>query len=75
MQTLRLDAAQLQDFTASLMDWGTVWAPVETTPGTFTLQALEGASRARPDVLRTAWVPRSALLRCDLSRTPPTMQQ
>jgi sulfhydrogenase subunit beta (sulfur reductase) len=61
MQTLRLDAAQLSDFTASMMDWGTVWAPVETTPGAFTLQALEDASRARPDVLRTV-VPFKKLL-------------
>jgi sulfhydrogenase subunit beta (sulfur reductase) len=53
MQTLRLDATRLQDFVGDLMDRGPVWAPVETEPEIFALEALEDPSRARPDVLRT----------------------
>jgi sulfhydrogenase subunit beta (sulfur reductase) len=61
MQTLTLDAERLPDLVEALMDWGTVWAPVETTPGMFTLQALLEASQARPDALRTV-VPFKKLL-------------
>jgi sulfhydrogenase subunit beta (sulfur reductase) len=61
MQTLRLDARRLPDFVGALMNWGTVWAPVETTSGLFTLQLLEDVSCARPDALRTV-VPFKKLL-------------
>jgi len=53
MQTLRLDAKRLPDFTAALMNWGRVWAPVEAAAGNFTLQVVKDASEARPDALRT----------------------
>jgi sulfhydrogenase subunit beta (sulfur reductase) len=53
VQTLRLDAQRLPEFLNRLLEWGTVWAPVETDPGMFTLQALEDPSEARPDALRT----------------------
>jgi sulfhydrogenase subunit beta (sulfur reductase) len=61
MQTLKLEASRLPDFVSGLMEWGPVWAPVETTPGSYTLQALENASQARPDALRTV-VPFKKLL-------------
>jgi sulfhydrogenase subunit beta (sulfur reductase) len=61
MQTMRLDSTRLPEFTAALMDWGQVWAPVETDPGYFTLQILEDVSQARPEVLRTV-VPFKKLL-------------
>lgn len=61
MQTLRLEAARLPDFIAALMDWGPVWAPVETAAGTFSLQVIEDVSDARPDALRTV-VPFKKLL-------------
>jgi sulfhydrogenase subunit beta (sulfur reductase) len=61
MQTLSLDTTRLPDLVDALMSWGTVWAPVETTPGTFKLQALADPSRARPDALRTV-VPFKKLL-------------
>jgi sulfhydrogenase subunit beta (sulfur reductase) len=61
VQTLRLDAARLPDFIATLMEWGRVWAPVETDAGTFTLQIIEDVFQARPDVLRTV-VPFKKLL-------------
>jgi len=35
------------------MEWGPVWAPVETAPGNFKLQVLEDVSQARPAALRT----------------------
>jgi sulfhydrogenase subunit beta (sulfur reductase) len=41
--------------------WGPVWAPVENGRGSFTLQALEDPSQARPDALRTV-VPFKKLL-------------
>jgi sulfhydrogenase subunit beta (sulfur reductase) len=53
MQTLRLEASRLQGFVTALTDWGEVWAPVETAPGVFSLEALADVSQARPDVLRT----------------------
>ncbi len=61
MQTLRLEATRLHEFIAALMDWGTVWAPVEAASGTFTLQILDDPSQARPDALRTV-VPFKKLL-------------
>jgi sulfhydrogenase subunit beta (sulfur reductase) len=61
MQTLTLDATRLPDLVEALMDWGTVWAPVETAPGMFALQAVQDASHARPDALRTV-VPFKKLL-------------
>ena len=54
MQTLRLYASRLPEFVSVLQSVGKVWAPVETEPGFFTLQPLEDASLARPEVLRTA---------------------
>ena len=61
MQTLKLDARRLPDLLVALMDWGPVWAPVETTPGSFTLQVLEDIVQARPEALRTV-VPFKKLL-------------
>ena len=53
MQTLRLDASKLPEFLNGLLEWGPVWAPVETAPGVFNLQPLEDVTQARPDALRT----------------------
>ena len=43
------------------MDSGPVWAPVETAPDLFSLEILEDAEQARPDILRTV-VPFKKLL-------------
>ena len=53
MQTLRLPESSYQDFLCGLKDFGTVWAPVESEPGIFRLEALGDVDRARPDALRT----------------------
>ena len=53
MQTLRLEAERLPDLLEALMERGPVWAPVETSLGSFSLQVLEDALLARPDALRT----------------------
>ena len=53
MQTLRLEASRLSELIQHLMGWGPVWAPVEQSPGVFSLEVLENAEQARPDALRT----------------------
>ena len=66
MQTLRLDATRLPDLIGGLMEWGQVWAPVETASGSFRLQVVEDPALARPDALRTL-IPFKKLL------LPPTL--
>ncbi len=54
MQSLRMKAEALPELIRGLAAFGTVWAPVEKAPGTFTLEAVgDDPARARPDALRT----------------------
>jgi sulfhydrogenase subunit beta (sulfur reductase) len=61
VQTFRLEAQRLPDLIRELMEWGTVWAPVEQASGLFSLEILDDPSSARPEVLRTV-VPFKKLL-------------
>lgn len=53
MQSLRMKTEALPAFVTGLQAWGTVWAPVERSPGVFVLQPIVDAAQARPDALRT----------------------
>jgi len=54
VQSFRLDESRADELVRRLAGWGAVWAPVETAPGSFSLQPVDDPSRARPDALRTA---------------------
>ncbi len=53
MQTLRMDTSLLGSFLEALKAFGTLIAPVERSPGVFTLEPIDDVSKARPDALRT----------------------
>ena len=53
MQTLRMDTSLLGSFLEALKAFGTVIAPVERSPGVFTLEAIDDVSKARPEAVRT----------------------
>ncbi len=53
MRTLRMNSALLPNLIEALKAWGTVWAPVERAPRVFSLEAIDDATCARPEALRT----------------------
>lgn len=53
MQTLHMNFGLLNSFLEALKAFGTLMAPVERSPGVFTLGPIEDVEAARPDALRT----------------------
>ncbi len=53
MQTLRMNASLLKSFVEALKRLGTLVAPVERSPGVFSLEPIDDVDTARPDALRT----------------------
>ncbi|MEW6338581.1 MAG: 4Fe-4S dicluster domain-containing protein [Acidobacteriota bacterium] len=53
MQTLRMNESLLPSLLEVLKGFGTLIAPVERSPGVFSLEAIADVSRVRPDALRT----------------------
>ena len=53
MQSIRMRTELLPAFIEGLKAWGTIWAPVERAPGTYSLEPIDDVSRARPEALRT----------------------
>jgi sulfhydrogenase subunit beta (sulfur reductase) len=75
MQTLRMDTSLLGSFLEALKAFGTLIAPVERSPGVFTLAPIDDVSAARPDALRTVLPFKKLLLKPQftmLERRPGT---
>ena len=61
MQTFRMNTSLLPGFLEALKRWGTLVAPVERSPGVFSLEEIDDVKVVRPDALRTV-VPFKKLL-------------
>ena len=71
MQTLRMNLGLLNSFLEALKAFGTLMAPVERSPGVFTLGPIDNVEAARPDALRTVLPFKKLLLKpsfCMLER-------
>jgi sulfhydrogenase subunit beta (sulfur reductase) len=53
MQNFRMDAPLIPRFLEALKEWGTLWAPVERSPGIYSLEEIDDVTKARPEALRT----------------------